>query len=74
MEIQILLPHDSPKQGVINLKNFIDRAAISGIEQAEIERAPHEDGQMGAGILLNSITTIISAATEPLIVLVKCLQ
>ncbi len=74
MEIKILLPDDSPKQGIINLKNFIDRAGIPGVEQTEIERGPHGEGQMGAGILLNSLATIISAATDPLIELVKCLQ
>ena len=73
MEIKILLPDDSPEQGILHLKAFIDRAGITGIEQSEIERGPHEDGQMGAGILLNSIATIISAATEPLVELFKCL-
>ena len=74
MEIKILLPEDGPQEGIINLKNFIDRAGIPGMELTEIERGPHLEGQMGAGVLLNSIATIISAATDPLVELVKCLQ
>lgn len=74
MELKILLPVDSSKEGVIHLKDFIDDACIQGIEKTEVERAPHDEGQMGAGILLNSIATLITAATEPLVELVKCLQ
>jgi hypothetical protein len=44
------------------------------LEAVEIERAPHGDGQMGAGDLLNSIQVLITAASEPLVELVKCLQ
>ena len=74
MLVEILLPDDSPKQGIIHLKNFIDKEAIEGIDSTEIQRTPHEDGQMGAGMLMNSIATVITAATDPLVALVKCLQ
>lgn len=74
MELQISLPDDSPRQGILNLKKFIDKAAIEGVEKTEIETAPLADGSMGVGELLNSITTIISAATEPLVELVRCLH
>lgn len=74
MEIEILLPADSPRQGIISLKDHIDRAGIPGVEKTEIERTPHGEGQMGGGILVNSLVTIISAAAEPLVELVKCLQ
>jgi hypothetical protein len=74
MEIKILLPQEQSKQGVIHLKNFIDRAAIAGIEGTEIERVAHGHDQMGAGDLLNSVKTIIEAASEPLVALVTCLQ
>ncbi|KAA9034552.1 hypothetical protein FW778_22205 [Ginsengibacter hankyongi] len=74
MRIQILLPEENSKEGIINLKNFIDRASIEGIDSAEINRSEHTDGQMGAGDILNSITTIIQAAEKPLVELVKCLQ
>jgi hypothetical protein len=74
MELQISLPDDSPRQGVLNLKDFLDRARIDGVEKTVIETAPLKDGAMGAGELLNSITAIISAAAEPLVELVRCLQ
>jgi hypothetical protein len=74
MEIRILLPHEQSKQGAIHLKNMIDRASIEGVAGTEIERAAHDNGQMGAGDLLNSVKTIIEAASEPLVALVTCLQ
>ena len=74
MELQISLPDDSPRQGILNLKTFIDRAGIDGVEKTEIQTATLEDGAMGAGELLNSITTIISAATEPIVELIKTLH
>jgi len=74
MLIEILLPDDSPKQGIIHLKNFIDKEAIPGLESIEIQRVQHAEDQMGAGMLLNSIATVITAATDPLVALVKCLQ
>lgn len=74
MEIQIQLPQEQSKQGIINLKNFIDRASIKGVERTDIERAAHGNGQMGLGDLLGSVKTIIEAASEPLVELVECLQ
>jgi hypothetical protein len=74
MEIKILLPQEQSKQGIIHLKNFIDRESIEGIAGTEIERVEHLPGQMGAGDLLSSIRTTIEAASEPLVQLVKCLQ
>lgn len=73
MEIKILLPEEK-KQGIVNLKNFLDKASIEGIYQTEIERAPHENDQMGAGAILGSISTLIEAANKPLTELVMCLQ
>ena len=72
MKLDLILTDDN-KQGIINLKSFIDRAGIEGVESTDIERTIHEDGQMGAGDLLNSVKTIIEAAEKPLTELVKCL-
>lgn len=74
MELQILLREENSKQGIINLKNYIDKASIEGLEETEIERAPHGEGEMGLGDLLGSIKTIIEAAQQPLVELIKCLQ
>jgi hypothetical protein len=74
MEIKILLPKGNSKQGVINLKNYIDRASIEGVVQSEVERASHYNGEMGAGAILGSISTVVEAAHKPLTELVKCLQ
>jgi hypothetical protein len=73
MELQIVLAEKS-NQGIINLKKFIDKASIDGVEETEIERGTHKEGQMGAGDILNSIKTLIEAAEKPLVELVKCLQ
>jgi len=73
MELNIIL-EDENKQGIINLKNFIDKASIDGLEDTEISREVHGDGQMGAGAILSSIVTVIDAAEKPLLELVKCLQ
>ena len=74
MEIKIQLPEDVSGQGVLILKRYIDKAYIPGLQQTEIEQTAGAEGQMGAGELLNSISTIVSAAAEPLVELVKCLQ
>jgi hypothetical protein len=74
MELQISLPENAPRQGVLNLKEFLDRAGIDGVERTKIDTAPLEEGEMGVGELLNSITAIISAAAEPLVELVRCLH
>ena len=74
MELQILLSEENAKHGIINLKNFIDKASIDGVSETEIEREPDEDGEMGVGDLLGSIKTIIEAAEKPLIELIRCLQ
>jgi len=74
MEVKIVLSDDGPKQGIIHLKKFIDVAGIAEVESTEIERAPHRDGQMGMGMLLNSISTVMPAASSPLVELVKCME
>ena len=74
MELKIQLPEDVSGQGVLILKKYIEKADISGLQQAEIEQTAGAAGQMGAGELLNSISTMITAAAEPLVELVKCLQ
>lgn len=74
MEIKIILAEEPSVEGIIFLKSFIDKASIDGLEETEIDRTVHAEGQMGAGMLLNSITAIIHAAEKPLIELVKCLQ
>lgn len=74
MKVTIELPPDTPKEAVIKLKEFLDRAEIVGMERTEIKRAPHAEGQMGTGTLLNAVTTFVSAATDSLIQLVTHLQ
>ena len=74
MEITIQLSDDNSSQGVLALKKYIDKAAIEGLEEVEIERSPHVNGHMGAGEPLNSIKALISETAEPLVGLVKCLQ
>jgi hypothetical protein len=72
MDLDIILS-DGNKQGIVNLKSFIDKADIDGVDSTVIKRAEHLDGQMGAGDILNSIKTIIEAAEKPLTELVQCL-
>jgi hypothetical protein len=72
MNLDIILSDDN-KRGIVNLKSFIDKADIEGIDSTEIKRADHADGQMGAGDILNSVKTIIEAAEKPLTELVRCL-
>jgi hypothetical protein len=74
MELVISLPEKDSRQSIINLKNYIDRASIEGVEGTIIERAVHANGEMGAGEILGSIKAIIQAAEKPLVELVKCLQ
>lgn len=73
MEFNIIL-EDNNKSGIINLKNFIEKASIDGVETVEINRDIHSDGEMGAGAILSSITAMLSAVKNPLTELVKCLQ
>jgi hypothetical protein len=74
MQLHILLPKESPKTAANNLKVFIEKASINGLYSVKVERVQHSQDQMGAGDILNSIQTIIEAASEPLVELVKCLQ
>ena len=74
MELKIQLPEDVSGQGVLILKRYIEKAGITGLQRAEIEQTAGTAGQMGAGELLNSISAIVTAAAEPLVELVKCLQ
>lgn len=74
MEIKLLLPDGSPREGIIHLKTFIDNASIDGVENTVIERAEHAPGEMGAGTILNAVKAIIHAAEKPLVELVKALQ
>jgi hypothetical protein len=73
MKLDILLEGEN-KQGIIQLKNYLENAGIEGLENTEINRAVHGDGQMGAGDILSSICAIITAAEKPLVELVVCLQ
>ena len=73
MELKVLLPADAPMDRIIFLKDYIDKNSIEGIENTEIERLPHGNGQMGAGGIINSIKTLIEAAEKPVTELVKCL-
>ena len=73
MELLISLNEEISKQGIIHLKDFIDRSSIEGIEQTEIERRPPKEGQMGFGEIFAAVKTIIEAAERPLVELIKCL-
>ena len=73
MEIEISLPDATPKQEIINLKNYIERETIDGLAKVNVERVPHGDGQLGIGDLLNTITAIITA-TAAIIELIQCVQ
>ncbi|THH34336.1 hypothetical protein [Neolewinella litorea] len=74
MELKIVLPAEKSKQSIVNLKNYMDKVSIDGVYSIEIDRAEHFSGQLGYGNILNSITTVVEAATEPLVELVKCLE
>lgn len=74
MELHLKMAGDATPRDIINLKQFIDRAAIDGMEGAELERAQPGNNTMGAGDVINSIKMIIEAAEKPLVELVKCLQ
>ncbi len=74
MELQIVVSKESSVQGAINLKRFIDSASIDGLEKSEVDRSFSNQGEMGTGNLLGSITTLIQAAEKPLVELIKCLQ
>ena len=73
MKLNFIL-EDENKQGIMNLKNYLDRQSIEGIEALEIDRAEHGDGQMGAGAILSSITAIFTSAENPINALIKCLE
>ena len=72
MELNIILGGEN-KQGIINLKSFIDNADIEGVDETEISRTQVASGQMGAGDILNSVKMLIEAAEKPLTELVNCL-
>lgn len=73
MQLNIML-EDENKQGIINLKNFIEKASIDGIEQVDIVRSEHADDQMGAGAILSTITAVFTSSSNPINELIKCLQ
>jgi len=74
MTIEIELPAKEPKTGIINLKNFIDKASLDGVDETAINNAQVKQGEMGPGDMLNSVKVLIEAAHKPLVELIKCLQ
>ena len=54
--------------------NEINKVAAEFWVKAEGGKVFAFHGQMGAGIIISSIVTLIEAAEKPLIELVKCLQ
>lgn len=74
MEIQFSLPEQESPQGIINLKNYIDKAGIEGISETVVLRATHKENEMGAGNILSTLKSYIDAAQKPLTELIKCLQ
>lgn len=55
-------------QGVINVKKFVGKASIDGVEETEIDRTIHSEGQMGKGNILNSITAILFLLIFPTLI------
>jgi len=74
MELNISLPGDKPKEAIIHLSNYLQKASIDGLEKLEIDRGDSKPDQMGVGIMLNSVSALIVAAQKPLVELIKCLQ
>ena len=74
MKIDIFLPEATSKEGILVLKDYIDKASINGLEAVTVERAVVQPGEMGAGGILNAVKAVIHAAEKPLVELVKCLQ
>jgi len=72
MEINIVIPESTPRD-LINLNDFILKQSIEGLQDPKIEQVPAGSGEMGPGIF-ESIKTLISAASKPLVELIKCLQ
>lgn len=73
MEILILLPHPRSRKEIVELKAFIGKARIEGVEFSKITDLQAEAGAMGNAVT-DSITAIIHAAQKPLVELIKCLQ
>ena len=73
MTIQISIPNNTPKTGIINLKKYLDKNG-PGESKFEIEHTDEVRGQQGVGDLLNSIQAIVAAGTQPLVALIHVLQ
>lgn len=74
MELEIVLDQSDYKQGIINLKKYIEGKGIPGVERIEVNRQEQPANSQGIGDILNSIGTLIEAAEKPLVELVRCLQ
>jgi hypothetical protein len=68
-----LIGEDAEKQ-VINFKNFLEKQSIEDLDELLVKRTEHQEGQMGVGGILGSVSGVIRAASQPLTELVKCLQ
>ena len=74
MELKIILEQDNYRKGIIHLKEQLDKDGIDGMVSTEVDRATVSKNEMGAGDIINSITSVIHAAEKPLVELVRCLQ
>lgn len=59
---------------LINLREFVEKRNIEGLDMIDLTERQVEEGKMAIGEILSSLTAIISAANNPLTELVKCLQ
>lgn len=74
LNIELTLVGNDAEKQVINLKNFLEKQTIEDFEELLVKRSEFQEGQMGAGIILGSVSGVIRAASQPLTELVKCLQ
>ena len=70
----ILRYPDATEAQIIHLKSFLSHKHNLADTKIDVNRHVLNEGEMGAGGITDSLTAIISAATEPLTELVKCLQ
>jgi hypothetical protein len=74
MELKIVLEQENYKNGIVHLKDQLDKAGIAGVLKFDVDRTGSNNNEMGIGDILNSVTGIIHAAEKPLVELVKCLK
>jgi hypothetical protein len=74
MDIKVTVESDSAVEDAALLQKFIAKQNLEGVEEVELERAPHKPGEQGLGQFLGNLAIKLTQGVEVLKVLLTQLN